>query len=316
MTSIAARQQDHLHEACLGGTAQVLLRFRCTEEVKTAEDLIFRYAPGYSSVSILDQLLSFFAERTSQSRRLWEDSEPSEKPSRDSPRDSLRRLEGGYPHPADSPSREETKREDGFEQRSSPNKAVPAGLGKVSEKPRGDAIFAAVEAGHARAQEALERRLQCLQASRAAWVSGDAGELASAIEVSKDESLASAFLLRLAQHPDLLPPRSFARLLPLVQKLAQSDCEDHAVAAMRFTLHSLKVSWPPVAKSLRTVATSKATFDACEDAVFRLQSLYSVVKSMSRSVRIQRTNGPLVPLCRKLKSNLEEALSSSGRLRG
>eukprot|EP00931_Biecheleriopsis_adriatica_P109154 TRINITY_DN83408_c0_g1_i1.p1 TRINITY_DN83408_c0_g1~~TRINITY_DN83408_c0_g1_i1.p1 ORF type:complete len:318 (+),score=76.42 TRINITY_DN83408_c0_g1_i1:78-1031(+) len=182
---------------------------------------------------------------------------------------------------------------------------------------QGSAICAAAEAGHVRIAQVLAKRLAALRALQAPWSSGDAALLAQGLEASKDDALTAALLNRLASHPGLLHPRALARLLPVVQRLAQVDCEDHAVAAMRFALHTLKVSWPTIAKSLRTVATSRPMMEACEDAASQLQALYSLVKAMARSVRISRnSNGPLVPLCRKLKASLEEALAKVGRLRG
>eukprot|EP00933_Yihiella_yeosuensis_P061732 TRINITY_DN64563_c0_g1_i1.p1 TRINITY_DN64563_c0_g1~~TRINITY_DN64563_c0_g1_i1.p1 ORF type:complete len:558 (+),score=105.54 TRINITY_DN64563_c0_g1_i1:38-1675(+) len=229
------------------------------------------------------------------------------------------------------------KREDGFKQRSSPlrrdhsMRRTPlatspssrglSGNGGISTgalgAARGEVLWSTIDAGHSKAMRLFERRLKAVRALQPAWASGDVAMLVSTLEASKDDSLTFATFRRLTQHQQPLPPRSLARMLPLAQSLAQSDSEDHAVTAMRFVLQSLKVSWPAVAKSLRSVATPKATYDACEEAAARLASLYSVVKAMARSVRIQRTsNGPLVPVCRKLKVGLEEALSAAGRLRG
>lgn len=178
-----------------------------------------------------------------------------------------------------------------------------------------DALHTYVDTGHNRTTHALSRRLQ-VRALRLPWASGDAVTLSRVLEATKNDALTAAFLSRLTQHEQLFSPHHLSILIPLIQELAQADYEDHAVAAMRFTLHCLNNSWPTVAKSLRSVATPKATYDACNETASRLQSLYAVVKAMSRSVRISRTNGPLVPLCRKTKISLEEALAAAGRLRG
>jgi len=154
-----------------------------------------------------------------------------------------------------------------------------------------------------------------VQALRLAWQSGDFAALAAALEASQDDALISGALRCLQQERQPISPRFLGRTLRLAQRVAQSDREDHAVAAMRFVLHALQVSWPRVAKDLQHVATPKVTRDACEEVVARLSSLLALVRTMARSVRISRTSGPLVPVCRKLKSTLEEALSSAGRCR-
>jgi len=185
-----------------------------------------------------------------------------------------------------------------------------------------------------------------VQAFRSQWAAGDWAGLAAELEAAWDGATAAQALRLLspdpqqmpqrpkgqppsmrgsggssgsggARQPKPLPPKALARLLPVAQRLAQADCEDHAVAAMRFLLSALEVSWPPVAQALRTVSTPKATYDACEEAAQRLAPLSAVVRAMSRSVRISRTsNGPLSPLCRKLKTALEEALHAAGRSGG
>lgn len=178
------------------------------------------------------------------------------------------------------------------------------------------ALCSHIDTVHRKMGQALEYRLQEIRTLHLPWASGDMVALAKLLEASDDDAFTSGVLLRLTQYENLLPPRQLSLFIPRVQKLAQADHEDHAVAAMRFILHCLRFSWPSVAKSLRSVATPKATYDACNEAASRLYSLYAVVKAMSRSVRISRTNGPLVPLCRKTKVSLEEALAAAGRLRG
>lgn len=178
-----------------------------------------------------------------------------------------------------------------------------------------DGLCNIVEAGHVKAAHSLARRLRGLRALKTPWSTGDFGALAAVLEASRDEALVSGALNRLKDHPRPLPPKALARLFPVAQRLSQSEVEDHAVVAMRFVLQSLQFSWPAVAKSLRSVATPKATYDACEEAAARLASLFVVIKKMNSSVRIQKTNGPLVAVCRKLKSSLEEALASAGKSR-
>jgi len=185
--------------------------------------------------------------------------------------------------------------------------------GPAAAAPRAEALFASVEAGHARSAQALARQLQGVRALRAAWAAGDGGVLAGAAEQARDGALASALFRRLQQHGKPLSARSLSRLLPLAHRTAQSDCEDHAVAAMRFVLHALDVSWPSMARALRQVGTSKAAHDACEEVASRLSSLLATVRAMSRSVRVSRTSGPLVPVCRRLKASLEEALAAASR---
>merc|ERR1712187_632432 len=112
-----------------------------------------------------------------------------------------------------------------------------------------------------------------------------------------DGALVFGVLQRLQENQQPLSPRSLGKLLPIAQRLAQSNCEDHAVGAMRFVLHALKFSWPQIVKALRSVATPKGTWDACEEATARLSAFSTMVKAMAQSVRVSRTNGPLMPVC-------------------
>lgn len=198
--------------------------------------------------------------------------------------------------------------------RNSPSRCVSSGMLSATA-PRNEAPFSIVETGHAKSAQALARQLQGIQALRLAWAAGDVATLTSAVEASSDEVLAYGLLRHLRQHNRPLSAKSLSRLLPLAHRVAQSDCEDHAVAAMRFVLHALEVSWPSMVRALRQVGTPKATYDACEDVASRLSSLLATVRAMARSVRISRTSGPLVPVCRKLKTSLEEALAAVGRVR-
>lgn len=210
--------------------------------------------------------------------------------------------------------REDYGKRDADSKRSEPSRHTsPAAAAAVV--PRLEGVFTALEAGHAKSVHSLARRLRSARALRSAWASGDAEALVLALEASRDEALAFGAFQLMQQHAQPLPPRSLARLLPLAQHAAQSDCEDHAVAAMRFVLHALQVSWPAIAKALRHVATPKATLDACEEAASRLSALLAIVRAMAKSVRVSRTSGPLVPVCRKLKISLEEALVAAGRCR-
>ncbi|CAE7035136.1 PocGH01_10012000, partial [Symbiodinium sp. CCMP2456] len=171
------------------------------------------------------------------------------------------------------------------------------------------------QAKHAGVKELLAGRLRSLQVLQDIWAAGDAAGLVQVLEACGDDSLTAACLNRFVLTPNPLPVQSLARLLPLAQKLSQADCEEHAVAAVRFALHNLRVSWPAIAKLLRSVSTPRVVLESCEEAVLRLQSLYSTVKALSRSVKVSKTSGPLVPLCKKLKVSLEEALVGAGRLR-
>lgn len=207
---------------------------------------------------------------------------------------------------------EDRVRHEPSSKRSSPSRRVPLGV-ITAAAPRAETLFASVENGHAKSTQALSRQLRNAQAVRAAWEAGDVVALAGAVESSRDEVLAFSLFLRLQQQKEPLSAKSLSKLLPLAQRSAQSDCEDHAVAAIRFVLHALEVSWPSMAKALRQVGTPKGTYDACEEVASRLSSLLATVRAMARSVRVSRTSGPLVPVCRKLKTSLEEALAAASR---
>mmetsp|Transcript_24091 Transcript_24091/g.57098 ORF Transcript_24091/g.57098 Transcript_24091/m.57098 type:complete len:359 (+) Transcript_24091:75-1151(+) len=266
-----------------------------------AQELYFRYAPGYSPAFISDLLSSEEHQEASRECEFLFQGEGSWCGA-DAGQSRLRAIHG-------------VKREDGFQQRVSSRleTAHEADL-SCDWAARSEVICSMVEAKHGRVAGLLASRLRTLQALKATWDTGNAAELVKALEACNDDSLAAAFLGRLTQHPQL-PAVSLTRLLPLAQRLVQADCEEHAVAAVRFALHSLQVSWPTIAKSLKSIGTSQVLLAACEEAVGQLQSLYSTVKALSRSVKISKTNGPLVPLCKKLKVSLEQALTGVGRLR-
>lgn len=185
----------------------------------------------------------------------------------------------------------------------------------ADSRKRVDTFAALTEAGHQLVMSTLVQRFHEFPALRAPWALGDACACAVALEASHDEAFVCDAMLRLKEYSRPFPPRAVARLLPVVHRLAHSNCEDHALVAMRLALHILQISWPAVVRALRAVATPKTTWDACEEVVGRLGSLYSAVKAMSKSVRLARTNGPLIPVCRKLRGELEEALVSVGRAR-
>ena len=106
-------------------------------------------------------------------------------------------------------------------------------------------------------------------------------------------------------------------MLPIAQDLARADREDLALSALRFVQQALQISWPPVARHLRQGGTpkarDKAVWESCEAARASLQALHAVVKDMALSVKVSRSNGPLLPVCRKLKVAIEDALSTAGR---
>mmetsp|Transcript_56563 Transcript_56563/g.106101 ORF Transcript_56563/g.106101 Transcript_56563/m.106101 type:complete len:386 (+) Transcript_56563:78-1235(+) len=295
-----------------GTQVQISFVSNAPVDIFALEDLFFRYAPEYSDVSILKLCLehrthveaqipmpSWYAGVASSVPRLEDASLP---------------RRHAYPEPADHTGKREIfPAQNGFLQKTIPNKEQGADGGFWPA--RAAAACAAVEAKHEGVLRLLDARLRTMQVLQKSWLAGDVNELVQTLEAGKDDSLAATCLNRLVLHPRPLAARSLARLLPIVQKLAQADFEEHAVAAVRFTLHSLRVSWPDIAKLLRSVATPRVVLQCCEEAVVRLQSLYSTVKALSRSVKISKTNGPLVPLCKKLKLSLEEALAGAGRLR-
>jgi len=374
-----------------GKMVEVRITFACSPELQCAKDVLFAYAPGYTSVSILDTILESLANLTPSQQRLrcgghygpksplqTSDSCPREawksaanvvergalEEGRDEEADvreleelqseALRALEEGptggprlgwqqyglrgahhVPRGGSQGSRcsvqgaawggvaglpveveveERGKREDGSKRR--PRALPQEAVSSEASQARSDTVCAVVEAGHSPAVQALARRLRGLRALREAWHTGDVLALVATLERMGDEALASSVLRSLQAQPrPPLTPQHLAGLLPMAQRIAQRDCEDHAVAAMRFVLRALEASWPAIAKALRNVATPKATRELCEEVATRLSAFLAVVKAMSRSVRIQRTNGPLVTVCRKLKASLEEALVAVGRAR-
>lgn len=358
-------------------SSEVFIFFKLPDGLQLSQDISFRYAPGYTPVSIVGRLTGLFQRnepmkenvqqqslgecwqdcmespskpytnsknhlQTSPYRIAWEE-DCVERPISNlchnqetnasnftrgrcvSPAASSYRNRSGSATPVRSVSRtvcspvsfeERRKREDGFIQKGSPKPQRREA--SQAPTPSGAScahLFATIEAQNH--PQGLQQHLQIVQEIRQLWISGDS-LLLSRLEAPS--GLRDVILFRLfsslSQQSHPLPPRVFSRLLFLAQQLAQSSYEDRAVVAMRFVLQSLKVSWPSVAKSLQNVATPKASFEACEEVVSRMLSLYGLVKAMSRSVRISRTNGQLVPVCRKLKSSLEEVLTVAGRLRG
>jgi len=161
---------------------------------------------------------------------------------------------------------------------------------------------------------ALSLRARHLDLLQSAWSTGDAVRLVSKLDALKDDALSCSALVRLQSHTGPVPPKTFANLLPLVHRLVNSSTECHAVGAMRFALHALDVWWPSVSCALANVPTSRAAFEACEEVAWRLGMLYALVKGMTGSVRVSRTNGPLLPTCKKLRAALEAALAAAGRL--
>lgn len=371
-----------------GQSSEVFIFFKLPEELQLLLDLFFRYAPGYTPVSIVGWLKGLCQRnepmkenvkqqclrdrwqdcmetpckpytnsknylQTSPCRIAWEEDcieGPISNLCNDqetnassfyrgrcvSPSSASYRNRSGSATPVRSVSRtarspvsfeERRKREDGFVQRGSPKTqrreassrrqllSVLATQAPTASGAACDNMFAMIE--EQPNLQGLQRHLQSAQEVHQLWITGDISRF-SRLEASSGlrDVIVFRFLSSLSQQSHPLPPRVFSRLLFLAQQLAQSSCEEHAVVAMRFVLQSLKVSWPSVAKSLRNIATPKASFEACEDVVSRLLSLHSLLKAMSRSVRISRTNGQLVPVCRKLKSSLEEVLIVAGRLRG
>lgn len=179
-----------------------------------------------------------------------------------------------------------------------------------------EAFFSAVEAGNARTAPVLERRLAELGRLRKAWEAGDGKGLADALEGCRDDALLYGAMERLELRAKPWRPKELARLLPLAQHLSSSREEEHAVVAMLFAMKALETSWPAVVRAMQNVATPKAAHDDCKLAVQSVSAFFQMVKTLSRSVRITRTNGPLVPVCRELKNSLEKALRAVGRTRG
>lgn len=202
------------------------------------------------------------------------------------------------------------KREDGFRRSKTPPRGVlvPA-PGRPPTRTSADTLCTAIETGHSRVQAALARRLRDTQQLQPAWPAGDASQVTMHLGTCRDDALAYGVMYSLQHHRRPVPAAALAQFLPLAQHLAQSECEEHAVAAMRCVLQVLRVSWPPVAKALRTVSTAKVLHEACEAVLASLWALQAAVKAMARSVRVSRTSGPLLPVCRKLKASLDEALA-------
>merc|ERR1712176_729733 len=201
------------------------------------------------------------------------------------------------------------KREDGFKQ----SKSSHLKPKKTTEVEHIDTLCASVEAGHAEVTRRFIWRLCRLQALRSPWASGEAAWLAATLWTSRDDAVVFGVLHRLRKCMKPLSPRSLDWLLPLAQRLAQSQCEDHAISATLFILQELQVAWPTVAETLQSATTPKATQEACEQALNRLSSLLHVVKATLLSVPSSQTSAPLVPPCQKLKASLEEALFAVGQ---
>lgn len=262
------------------------------------KDLYFCYAPGYSHVPISDLFVTEGACEL------------------EAPRNAS--FLSGYPGSRchDSPAPEKHGMEDALGPKQSKRESDSRSDALICDwAARGEMICAAAEAKHQRVMCVLTNRLHSLQAFRTSWEAGDIVAFVQKLEACNDNSLPAAFLSRFAEHPEELHPAILARLLPMAQKLVQANCEEHAVAAVRFALQLLHVSWSGVAKALKSAGTPRVLFKACEEVVYQLQSMFAVVKTLSRSVKISKTNGPLVPLCKRLKGNLEEALANVGRLR-
>jgi len=210
---------------------------------------------------------------------------------------------------ASSPPASSEERE---RRRSRPSASPPSPAAAASAR-RTDVACTAVEAVHSATADTLGKRLDCVRELRAAWASGDASVLAAALQGCGDDGLTSRVLRRLHQLKRRLSPWSLAAMLPVAQDLARADREELALVAVRFVQQALQISWPSVVRHLRQAGTPKAVWESCEAAVVKLQALHTVVKDMAMSVRVSRSNGPLLPLCRKLKVTIEDALSTAGR---
>lgn len=346
---------------------EVSMVFPCPHEMQRAGDVFFRYAPGYSAVSILEQILLSLAQQSRAPQAEQEvrpqvscESEPL-RPSQgtvnavSSAADALeaeldRDLEQmasidttyvqvtshhssfkGGQRPPNPQRRQQPGCTIWSKDHQVPRKQAgwrPILNGGKSPRQRlqlantnnpsvwswhthGSAVAALVEAGKLNTEPPLRRQLIQIQALRKAWAEGDLARLAAVLEASRDDSLASSILSRLQTELGsmALPAHTVARLLPLLQRLAQSDSDEHALVAMRVALWVVQASWTGVSRSLKNIATPKVQYQACEEATTRLQAFFSLIKSLSKSVRISRTNGPLVAACRRLKSALEEALA-------
>lgn len=301
------------------------LLFDCPETLQCAEDVLFSYAIGYDTVPILDLILSSLvvcsgphsakpAERSicvsrendlgevSSAWRKSSQSQGSYRPTLVEPRDSSKNVL--QPVQVQQVEKDNT----------------PCVIDKVegiAPAASCEAFFKMVDVGHSRTVPILERRLKEVKALSTAWIHGDMQGFIDILERSDDHALLYGALERLqSKVHEPMPARALARLLPLLQRLSQSNYEAHAVVAMRFALQAIEKSWPAVTKALRNVSTPKDIFEECQAALQSTSSFYASVKTMSRSVRISKTNGPLVPVCKKLKTSLEQALIAVGRLRG
>mmetsp|Transcript_96790 Transcript_96790/g.153227 ORF Transcript_96790/g.153227 Transcript_96790/m.153227 type:complete len:378 (+) Transcript_96790:55-1188(+) len=293
------------------------LLFDCPETLQCAEDVLFSYAIGYDTVPILDLILSSLvvcsaphssklAERStcvSRENDLGEVSSACRKSSQlVEPRDSSKNVL-------------QPVQVQQVEQFNTP--CVVDKVEGIAPAASCEAFFKMVDVGHSRTVPILERRLKEVKTLSTAWIHGDMQGFIDILERSDDHALLYGALERLqSKVHEPMPARALARLLPLLQRLSQSNYEAHAVVAMRFALQAIEKSWPAVTKALRNVSTSKVIFEECQAALQSTSSFYASVKTMSRSVRISKTNGPLVPVCKKLKTSLEQALIAVGRLRG
>jgi len=335
---------------------EVTLAFDCPPELQSAEDVLFSYAPGYDCVSILDLILSSLSPSRQAFRPSLDIESSPPKPRRAACPAAPEPRTPGEPffnavssssepaaidrqhspvlrllQPQQLPSAEL------FEHAKRENLVAMVGAGgqsisRESRRPSRtsvgpasaaasiccDAFFDAAEAGHVRTMPILELRLAELTRLRLAWQAGDVCCVGETLEAARDDALLFGALQRLQLCDQLaLPPRSLARLLPLAQRLCQSTCELHAVAAMRFAIKAIEVSWPQVVRALRNVATPKPAFDDCQAALQSVAALFKKVKFMARSVRMSKiSNGPLVPVCKELQKSLEKALAAVGRVRG
>mmetsp|Transcript_51558 Transcript_51558/g.122643 ORF Transcript_51558/g.122643 Transcript_51558/m.122643 type:complete len:234 (-) Transcript_51558:34-735(-) len=207
------------------------------------------------------------------------------------------------------------------------------------------AFWEAASQDHVSVSAALQERLRAARQWRASWGAGSVSPMVAAaaaeeggggrpeeVRSSQSSSKSStqrakatvavkdvtlqAFLQRLAHEQTPLPPDVLARLLPIANRIAgNADREEYAVAAMRFALQAVSTSWPPVLRALQTVSTPRAARLECDEVVRQLKSMFTVIKGLARSVRLSRSNGCLVPVCRKLKVALDEALQPELRRR-
>lgn len=317
------------------------LVFDCPATLQCAEDVMFSYAIGYDCVPILDLILSSLVQSQPspnlhslrEATRNLHDSSVEDVPAKPSCRAIETHFALGDRHRSTNRVLQplQAQQLESFENSSTAKKTE--GIGKVvvgtvldtssctfldvSSSVGCEAFFKMVEDGHDRTVSILEQRLREIQTLSKAWIDGDMRVVVDVLEQSKDDALLFGAVEKLqskARQP--MPARALARLLPLMQRLSQSNCEAQAVAAMRFSLQAIEVSWPAVTKALKNVSTPRDAFDECQAALQSASSFYNLVKTMSRSVRISKTNGPLVPVCKKLKASLEQALISVGRLRG